>query len=89
MQPVFVCQSRFGLEPLNQIEHANMQVEKCVCAKFQRVKACLKIRCWLPKVKEPSQCVYEATMTHPAACDPKDFEVEDRVLGPHEAHIEL
>ena len=43
----------------------------------------------IESVKEPSQCVYEATMTHPAACDPKDFEVEDRVLGPHEAHIEL
>lgn len=42
-------------------------------------------------VKEPSQCVYEATMTHPAACDPKglDGSGEDRILGPHEAHLEL
>ncbi|CAK9106577.1 unnamed protein product, partial [Durusdinium trenchii] len=44
----------------------------------------------IESVKEPSQCVYEATMTHPAACDPKAFEIgEDRVLGPHEAHVEL
>ena len=45
----------------------------------------------VPKVKEPSQCVYEATMTHPAACDPKDMDgsSEDRILGPHEAHVEL
>ena len=43
------------------------------------------------EVKEPSQCVYEATMTHPAACDPKglDGSGEDRILGPHEAHLEL
>ncbi|CAE7482809.1 unnamed protein product [Symbiodinium pilosum] len=40
-------------------------------------------------VKEPSQCVYEATMTHPAACDPKAFEVSNRVLQPHEGHVEL
>ena len=70
-----------------------MQVEKLVYGKLFKTlyinTFCLKIRCWLPKVKEPSQCVYEATMTHPAACDPKDFEVEDRVLGPHEAHMEL
>ncbi|CAE7838867.1 Prkcsh [Symbiodinium sp. CCMP2592] len=40
-------------------------------------------------VREPSQCVYEATMTHPAACDPRDFEDSDRVLEPHEGHLEL
>ncbi|CAE7949455.1 unnamed protein product [Symbiodinium sp. KB8] len=40
-------------------------------------------------VREPSQCVYEATMTHPAACDPRDFEESDRVLQPHEGHVEL
>ncbi|CAE7769698.1 unnamed protein product [Symbiodinium sp. CCMP2456] len=40
-------------------------------------------------VREPSQCVYEATMTHPAACDPRDFEDSDRVLQPHEGHVEL
>ncbi|CAE6933381.1 unnamed protein product [Symbiodinium natans] len=40
-------------------------------------------------VREPSQCVYEATMTHPAACDPKEFEESNRVLQPHEGHLEL
>ena len=41
------------------------------------------------QVREPSQCVYEATMTHPAACDPKEFEESNRVLQPHEGHLEL
>ena len=41
------------------------------------------------KVREPSQCVYEATMTHPAACDAQVLTQGDRVLTPHEAHLEL
>lgn len=46
-------------------------------------------------VKEPSQCYYEATMAHPAACDPKLFEFGGHghaaaALRPHEAvHQEL
>lgn len=41
-------------------------------------------------MKEPSQCVYEATMTHPGACDESTFQEDDRVLKPHELdHLEL
>lgn len=43
------------------------------------------------QVREPSQCVYEAKMTHPAACDPRVFEdgVEAQVIMPNEMHDEL
>lgn len=46
-------------------------------------------------IKEPSQCYYEATMAHPAACDPRLFEFGGHgeaaaALRPHEAvHQEL
>ncbi|CAJ1379296.1 unnamed protein product [Effrenium voratum] len=43
----------------------------------------------IESVREPSQCVYEATMTHPAACDAQVLTQGDRVLTPHEAHLEL
>lgn len=51
----------------------------------------------LEAIKEPSQCYYEATMAHPAACDPRLFEFGGHgdgaaaaALRPHEAvHQEL
>eukprot|EP00929_Paragymnodinium_shiwhaense_P061024 TRINITY_DN30460_c0_g2_i1.p1 TRINITY_DN30460_c0_g2~~TRINITY_DN30460_c0_g2_i1.p1 ORF type:complete len:534 (-),score=130.96 TRINITY_DN30460_c0_g2_i1:101-1702(-) len=42
------------------------------------------------QVREPSQCAYAATVTHPAACDPAMFDIKapTRILQPHE-HDEL
>jgi len=42
-------------------------------------------------VKEPSQCTYEASMTHPAACDAALFEegASLRPIYPHESRSEL
>jgi len=38
------------------------------------------------QVREPSQCVYEATMTHPGACDPNVGQgaIDARAIMPHE-----
>jgi len=45
----------------------------------------------LTRVLESSQCVYEASMTHPAACDPSMLEapLAAHAILPHESHDEL
>jgi len=42
-------------------------------------------------IREPSQCVYEASMTHPAACEAASVESGARAKPryPHESHDEL